>query len=85
MDRTKDLTIDQALCTACYACLLACHYHHTGRFGISSSSVHVEYDADTSRLSISFDSTCDLCVGEDRQLCAYFCVPGAIQNGVQVT
>lgn len=73
------LSVQLELCTACRSCELACHYHHTGRFGTRRSSVHVSYDGDTSDMDISFDHSCDACVGEERPLCAEFCVPGAIR------
>jgi Fe-S-cluster-containing dehydrogenase component len=72
------LRVDTALCTACRACELACHYHHTGSFGIVKNSVHVDYDADTSEVAIGFDETCDFCSSEGEPLCAAYCGPGAI-------
>ena len=73
------LLVDTGLCTACRACELACHYHHTGAFAAVRHSVHVEYNPDTSGLVIRFDETCDLCFDEKVPLCASYCGPGAIQ------
>ncbi len=79
MSVPPSLLVDAQRCTACRSCELACHYHHTGRFGTTRSSVHVQYEADSSGLSITFDRTCNECPDEDVPLCAQFCGPGAIQ------
>jgi Fe-S-cluster-containing dehydrogenase component len=80
MAMPDSLRLDTDACTACRACELACHYHHTGQFGTSANSVHVDYRGDTSQLVIAFDDTCDSCYDEPRPLCAEFCVPGAINE-----
>jgi len=73
------LLVQPGLCTACRSCEVACHYHHTRRFGAGRNSVHISYHGDTSDLEIAFDESCDVCLGEERPLCAEFCVPGAIR------
>ena len=78
LTKPANLIVDTQLCTACRACELACHFHHSGNFGVSKSSVHLHYDPDTSAVQIEFDDTCDQCPGESEPLCAHFCVPGAI-------
>jgi Fe-S-cluster-containing dehydrogenase component len=78
MTAPSTLHLDAAACTACRACELACHYHHTGRFGTAASSVHVDYHPGSADLALRFDDTCDACYGEPRPLCAEFCAPGAI-------
>ncbi len=82
MRETIQLLTDPLLCTVCRACLLACHLHHTGRFGTAESSVHLRYDADTSDLVIVIDGSCDLCENETVARCAEACVPAAITVAV---
>ena len=66
-------------CTACRACEIACHFHHTTRFGTSRSSIYIDYNEDTSELEIIFDETCDSCAGLTVPHCVNCCIPGAIQ------
>ncbi len=73
------IQIFPALCTACRACVIACHFHHTRLFGTAQSSIHIRYDGDTADLTIEFDGTCDLCIGEKYRLCVKACVPNALQ------
>lgn len=75
----SEITIQPALCTACRACVIACHFHHTRLFGTTQSSVHITYDADTADLAIRIDETCDLCAGEGYYLCVRACVPEALR------
>jgi Fe-S-cluster-containing dehydrogenase component len=79
MTTPAQLHVQADLCSACRSCEVACHYHHTGRFGATLSSVHVRGDGTGSHLDITFDDSCDLCAGEERPRCADFCEPGAIQ------
>lgn len=44
---SKRMIVTTDLCTACRACELACHYHHTGKFGTTEHSVHISYQEDT--------------------------------------
>lgn len=73
-----NMVIATDLCTACRACELACHFHHSGRFGTSRNSIHVFFNADTGDVAIDFDDTCDACLGEMEPLCIHFCAPGAL-------
>jgi Fe-S-cluster-containing dehydrogenase component len=67
-----------AACTACRACELACHYHHSGTFGTSRASIRIDLDADSGALRLEFDASCDGCAGESVPLCVRFCAPGAL-------
>jgi len=73
------LEINSRACTACRACEIACHYHHTGTFGTSRRSIVVRFDADTGALGIEFGTTCDSCVTEVGPRCAAACLPGALR------
>ena len=70
--------INTDLCTACRACEVACHFHHSGRFGTFRSSIQIQFDADVGDITILFDETCDACLGEIEPLCIHFCTPGAL-------
>jgi hypothetical protein len=37
----------------------------------------VSKDNDTARITLSVDSTCDLCSGEEQALCVKYCAYGA--------
>jgi Fe-S-cluster-containing dehydrogenase component len=76
--KPASVIVDTRLCTACRACEVACHYHHSGSFGTSRSSIEIQYNADISQISIAFNHTCDACPAESEPLCIHFCVPGAI-------
>jgi Fe-S-cluster-containing dehydrogenase component len=78
MSKPANLIINTHLCTACQACELACHFHHSGHFGTFKSSICLHYDPEISSVTIEFEDTCDDCSGENEPLCAHFCVPGAI-------
>ena len=73
-----NIVIDTDLCTACRACELACHFHHSGRFGTSRNSIHIFFNADAGDVVIEYDDTCDACLGEMEPLCVHFCAPGAL-------
>lgn len=75
------LRMDPDLCTACRACELACHFRHTGRFGTSQSSIHINYRADIGEVAIHIDPTCDLCGG--KPFCVEFCSFRALTIGEQ--
>jgi Fe-S-cluster-containing dehydrogenase component len=78
MTNLANIVIDSRRCTACRACELACHFHHTGTFGTSERSIRIQYDADRSEVTITFDDTCDGCMTEIEPMCVHFCVPEAI-------
>ncbi|OGO08452.1 MAG: hypothetical protein A2Z66_10810 [Chloroflexi bacterium RBG_13_66_10] len=73
------ILVDSRLCTACRACELACHYHHTGAFGTARSSIRVTFDADTGAVGIIFGESCDGCRGEPSPFCVRFCAPAALR------
>ncbi len=76
--KPASVVIDTDLCTACRACELACHFHHSGGFSTSRNSIHVQFDADVGEIDIVIDDTCDACSGEMEPLCVHFCTPGAL-------
>lgn len=78
MMKPANIGIATKLCTACRACELACHFHHSGRFGTFRNSIHIQFDADVGDVKILFDNTCDACLGEKEPLCAHFCALGAL-------
>jgi Fe-S-cluster-containing dehydrogenase component len=79
MKYPTSLAIDTRKCTACRACELACHYHHSGVFGTTENSVTIEYQPDSGNLNISINETCDECGGEILPFCVKYCAPRAIQ------
>jgi Fe-S-cluster-containing dehydrogenase component len=79
VELTNGLVIDTALCTACRACELACHYHHQGTFGTAAASLRVDFDGEGGAIRIGFDASCDACVQELEPRCAHACTPGAIR------
>jgi Fe-S-cluster-containing dehydrogenase component len=74
------LVTDPALCTACRACEIACHFHHTSTFGTAQSSVRVDYEPEASAVQIYFLPTCDLCATAPAGACVTACVPGAVRT-----
>ena len=42
-------------------------------FNPAKSSTNIRRDNDTAVISMSVDSTCDLCAGEDVPLCVKYC------------
>lgn len=79
MLKPASIVMDTDLCTACRACELACHFHHSGRFGTFRSSIQIRFNADVGDVTIIFNDTCDACLGETEPLCVHFCTPGALQ------
>lgn len=71
--------LDAGRCKGCRICELACSFHHSGHkaFSPSISSTRVSRDNDTARITLSVDSTCDLCSGEEQALCVKYCAYGA--------
>jgi Fe-S-cluster-containing dehydrogenase component len=77
---TSQVDVERQLCTACRACELACHFHHSGGFGTERSSILVTLDPDSGSVQIAVDASCDGCVGESPSLCVKACVPGALRS-----
>ena len=73
------ILLDASRCKGCRACELACSFHHSGHksFNPAISCTRVSRDNDTARITLSVDSTCDLCIGEERPLCVKYCAYGA--------
>ena len=69
--------LNPSKCQGCRICEAACGFHHSGHieFNPSKSSTHISRDNDTAVISMSVDSTCYLCEGDDVPLrvksCAY--------------
>ena len=66
-------------CKGCRICEVACGFHHTGHkaFDPSRSSTHISRDNDTAVITMTIDSTCDNCSGEEKPLCVKYCAYGA--------
>jgi Fe-S-cluster-containing hydrogenase component 2 len=73
------ILLDPQRCRGCRICESACSFHHTKHkmFDPSRSSTHVSRDNDTAAITLSIDSTCDLCDGEETPLCVKYCAYGA--------
>jgi len=66
-------------CKGCRICEAACGFHHTlhKAFNPSQSSTHISRDNDTAVITMTIDSTCDQCKGEEIPLCVKYCAYGA--------
>lgn len=73
------ILLDPTKCQGCRICEAACGFHHTVRtaFDPSKTSTFISRDNDTAVVSMSVDSTCDLCKGEEMALCVKYCAYGA--------
>jgi len=71
--------LDPKRCKGCLRCELACSFHNSGHklFSPALSSTRVTRDAENKTITLSIDSTCDLCAGEEFPLCVKACVFGA--------
>jgi len=78
MNADERIAVNAAACTACRACEIACHYHHSGTFGTSRRSLRVMFEPDDGALQIAFQATCDGCANEPGPRCVAACVPGAL-------
>ncbi len=74
------IKITNSLCTGCQACVLACSYHHSQKFGLNGkSSMIVFKNNNDGKVEIKYDQTsCDMCPDEDIPLCMQFCPMKAI-------
>lgn len=72
------MLLDITKCQGCRACELACSFHHSGHklFNPAISSTKVSRDNDDGKITISVDSTCDYCAGEEQALCVKYCSYG---------
>ena len=73
------ILLNPSKCQGCRICEAACGFHHSEHkeFNPSMSSTHISRDNDTAVISMSVDSTCDLCEGEETPLCVKYCAYGA--------
>jgi len=73
------LILNPERCQGCRICEMACGFHHMGHkaFNPAASSTHITRDNDTAVITMSIDSTCDLCHGEETPLCVKYCAYGA--------
>ena len=73
------ILIDPTRCKGCRLCEASCSFHKTGHkaFDPSAISTHVHRDNDSAVITISLDSTCDWCEGEETPLCVKYCAYGA--------
>ena len=73
------ILLNPSKCQGCRTCETVCSFHHTGHkeFNPSLSSTKVSRDNDTAEITMSIDSTCDQCEGEDIPLCVKYCAYGA--------
>lgn len=71
-------------CQGCRICEAACGFHHTQHkaFDPSKSSTHISRDNDTAVITMSIDSTCDHCAGEEVPLCVKYCAYGT--RGIKI-
>jgi len=73
------MLLDPTRCKGCRLCEAACSLHHTDHeaFNPALTSTHIYRDHDSARITMSIDSTCDLCAGEEAPLCVKYCAYGA--------
>lgn len=71
--------LDPTRCKGCRLCEAACSLHKTGHevFNPALSSTRIHRDNDSARITMSIDSACDQCVGEEVPLCVKYCAYGA--------
>ena len=73
------MLLDPTRCKGCKLCEAACSLHHTGHkaFDPSMISTHIHRDSVSGKITISLDSTCDWCKGEEAMLCIKYCAYNA--------
>jgi Fe-S-cluster-containing dehydrogenase component len=79
MSALSRIRIDEALCTGCAACELACSFHFERQFKPSISAIAVYRDDRNGTVEIKLSDKCDLCTSEtDGPLCVKYCAPRAL-------
>ena len=60
-------------------CEAACGLHKTEHkaFNPALTSTHIHRDNDSGKITMSLDSSCDSCRGEETLLCVKYCAYGA--------
>ncbi len=68
-------------CSGCQACVLACSYHFSQKFGLTNnSSIQIFRNNKNGEISITYKRTsCDMCPEEEIPLCMQFCPLDAIR------
>jgi Fe-S-cluster-containing dehydrogenase component len=71
--------LEPTRCQGCRLCEAACSFHQTGHkeFNPALTSTRISRDNDSARITMSVDSTCDSCRGEESPLCVKYCAYGA--------
>ncbi len=73
------IVLDPTRCKGCRMCEAACGLHKTGHaaFNPALASTRIHRDNDSGKITISLDSSCDGCRGEETALCVKHCAYGA--------
>ncbi len=67
------IAVNPKACYGCRVCELVCMYHHRGVFALEGGSIKVYKENRTGKITLSIDSTCDLCGEKDQPLCVHYC------------
>lgn len=79
MNMLSRIQIDEALCTGCVSCELACSFHFERQFKPSISAITVYRDDRYGTVEIEISERCDLCENEKTgPLCVKHCAPHAL-------
>lgn len=79
MNILSRIRIDEALCTGCVSCELACSFHFERQFKPSVSAITVYRDDRHGTVEIEISERCDLCANEkDGPLCVKYCASQAL-------
>jgi Fe-S-cluster-containing dehydrogenase component len=73
------MLLDPTRCKGCRLCEAACSLHHADHkaFNPVVTSTRIHRDNDSGKITMSLDSTCDWCEGEETLLCVKYCAYGA--------